>query len=258
MHRIWAGPPGGIRSHAELAARTDLELFVADHVRRVLREDMPVRARESMPPRYLELEGERLVTLVTEWLCYEQTRVPFIVAATELKANPTIAGLALRLRLDRVDRLNDRSLLVIDYKTGDVDPKMWNLPRPDDVQLPLYAAFALNTQAQELGGLVFAKLRAGECKFEGRVKAAKQTLQVKLHSSANLVRKPLTPEDMAAWREKIENLAQDFLAGRAIVDPREYPNTCERCELYALCRIQEIRESFDAGEGANGQEGGDE
>jgi ATP-dependent helicase/nuclease subunit B len=258
MHRIWAGPPDGIGSHEELAARTDLESFVADHVRRVLREETPARARESMPPHYLELEGERLTTLVTEWLRYEQTRVPFTVAATELKENPTIAGLALRLRLDRVDRLTDDSLLVVDYKTGDVSAKSWDLPRPDDVQLPLYAGFGIDRQMGEVGGLVFAKLRSGNCKFDGRVKAAKQTLQAKLHSSTNLVRKPLTPEDMAAWREEIERLAKDFLAGRANVDPREYPKTCERCELYALCRIQEMRDNLDAGEGANGQEGGDE
>ena len=32
-------------------------------------------------------------------------------------------------------------------------------------------------------------------------------------------------------RDKIEELAEDFLAGRAEVDPRDYPKTCERCGL---------------------------
>jgi ATP-dependent helicase/nuclease subunit B len=258
MHRIWAGPPDGIRSHAELVARTDLESFVANHVRRVLREKTPARAHDSMPPRYLELEGERLATLVTEWLRYEQTRLPFTVLETELVSSPTIAGLTLRLRLDRVDGLNDGSLLVIDYKTGDVSAKSWDLPRPDDVQLPLYAGFTFNPQAQELGGLVFAKLRAGDNCFEGRVKAAKQTLQAKLRANTNLVSKPLNPEDMAAWRKEIESLAQDFLAGRADVNPRDYPKTCEHCGLQALCRIQEIKEDLESATGTESQEGADE
>ncbi len=65
------------------------------------------------------------------------------------------------LRLDRIDRLNDGTFLVIDYKSGDVSPKSWDLPRPDDVQLPLYAGFALD-RGPGARRPVFAKLRAGE------------------------------------------------------------------------------------------------
>ena len=71
LHSVWAGPPNGIRTHAELVARADLAAFVESHVRRVLGEKMPARARECMPPRYLELEATRLAMLVTEWLGYE-------------------------------------------------------------------------------------------------------------------------------------------------------------------------------------------
>ena len=88
-------------------------------------------------------KATRLIRLVTEWLLYESARVPFTVVETELETEVSIDGLELDLRLDRIDRLNDGSLLVIDYKSGDVSPKLWDLPRPDDVQLPLYAGFAL-------------------------------------------------------------------------------------------------------------------
>lgn len=241
MHRIWAGPPDGIRSHGQLIAMTDLDSFVAGHVQRALRDKIPVRARDSMAMRYLELEEERLMRLVVEWLSYEQSRAPFTVEQTEVKATPTIAGLELRLRLDRVDRLNDGSLLVIDYKTGDVTPKSWELPRPDDVQLPLYAGFAIDRELGEVGGLVFAKIRAGNgSEFAGRVKDARRWLNPAVNATSNLVKKPLKQEDMTAWRLEIERLAQDFVTGRAVVDPRDYPKTCERCGLQALCRIQEL------------------
>ena len=258
MHRIWAGPPDGIRSHAELTARTDLVPFVEDHVRAVLLEKTPVRARESLPSRYLELEGRRLATLIVEWLRYERERVPFTVEQTEAKADPGIAGLRLGLRLDRVDRLNDGSLLVIDYKTGDIKPSVWDLPRPEDVQLPLYAQFGLDRQAGDVGGLVFAKLRAGECRFDGKVRRAKATLRGALHSSTNLVQHPLKLDEMNGWRDKIEELARDFLAGRGDVNPRKYPETCERCGLHALCRIHEIQGSMGDPESADGPESGDE
>jgi ATP-dependent helicase/nuclease subunit B len=108
------------------------------------------------------------------------------------------------------------------------------------VQLPLYASFALDPQDGATGGLVFAKVRKGECKFEGKARAARETIRSKL--SGNIVNKPLAPEDMAGWRQKIVQLAEDFLAGRADVNPRDYPETCRLCKLDALCRIREMRE----------------
>jgi hypothetical protein len=30
------------------------------------------------------------------------------------------------------------------------------------------------------------------------------------------------------------------------VDPREYPETCERCGLHTLCRVQEHRAQLEA------------
>ncbi len=238
LHSIWSGPPDGIRTHDELIAIADLPDFVSRHVRGVLRQRMPARARESMPQKYLELEQTRLTGLIVEWLRYESARQPFAVAATEEQAVASVAGLMLHLRLDRIDRLNDGSLLVVDYKSGNVSPTDWELPHPDDVQLPLYAEFALGASPEPVGGLVFAKIRAGENEFAGRVRDAKATLFPSLNGNSGLMRKKLTDDEMEAWRSCIEQLAHDFLAGRAEVAPRK-AETCERCGLQALCRILE-------------------
>ena len=196
LHSVWAGPPRGIRSHAELVALPDLRAFVALHVRGVIETAMPLRARESMPQRYLDLEEARLLNLVTEWLDFERTRVPFTVLETEQRTSVSVAGLPLRVRLDRTDRLIDNSLLVIDYKSGNPTPNSWDLPRPDDVQLPLYSNFALGGDPNNIGGLVFAKVRAGEPEFAGKVRDAKATLRSKISGNSNLVRKPLTSEQL--------------------------------------------------------------
>ena len=238
LHAVWAGPPHGIRTLDELRARSDLTSFVETHVQKVLREEMPAGVRESMPPRYLELEQTRLTRLVTEWLRFESTRLPFTVVETEAPGTANVAGLTLSLRLDRIDRLNDDSLLVIDYKSGNVSPNSWQLPRPDDVQLPLYAGFALD-DGEVLGGLVFAKVRTGERSFAGHVGDASATLIAGLKGTNALIKAPFTAEQLIDWKECIEQLARDFLAGRAEVDPRDPPSTCERCGLQTLCRIQE-------------------
>jgi probable DNA repair protein len=257
LHSVWGAPPHGLRTLDELRNKTDLRSFVDDHVHRVLMEKMPACAREQMPQRYLELEEQRLTRVITEWLSYEQTRQPFTVNATEVDATTNIAGLTLKLRLDRVDRLNDGSLLIVDYKTGNVSPKSWELPRPNDVQLPLYAEFGVDS-TKEVGGLVFAKIRPGDVCFTGKVRNATATLDNSLKGNAGLMKSPLTAQQLSEWREAIEQLARDFVAGRADVNPRDFPDTCEHCGLFSLCRVREREEELETEEETDGVEAGDE
>jgi len=238
LHSIWAGPPLGIRTSAELTGLADLRSFVAGHVGRVLARDLTAAMREQMARRYLVLEEMRLTGLVTDWLGYEAARLPFAVAATEVDTTVAIAGLCLKLRLDRVDRLNDGTYLVVDYKSGDVYPKSWELPRPEDVQLPLYAGFGLGEE-EELGGLVFAKVRPGAHAFVGKVGDAAATLFEGLKGNSTLVKNALTAEELMDWRDCIEQLAKDYLAGKAQVDPRDEMETCERCGLQTVCRVRD-------------------
>jgi probable DNA repair protein len=247
LRSIWAGPPHGIRSLHDLLTLADRAAFVTGHVARALEQELRPSLRDRMPRRYLELEQQRLIRLVTEWLDYEATRIEFSVADTEVDRTVTLAGLTFDLRLDRLDRLNDNTLLVIDYKSGAVTPNSWQLPRPDDVQLPLYAGFALR-ESEELGGLVFAKVRSGEPAFAGHVGDPKATLFASLSNTSGLVKNQFAVEQLIDWRARIEQLALDFLNGRAEVDPRDYPRTCENCGLETLCRIAERRALLDPDE----------
>jgi probable DNA repair protein len=260
LESVWAGPPDGIRTHAELVDLADLAdresraAWVAAHVRRVFQKEIRDRLTDRMPTRYLELEQERLISLVTAWLEYESARIAFEVLEIEAECVKDIAGLQLKLRLDRLDRLIDGSVLVIDYKTGDVRTKSWQLPRPDDIQLPLYARFALKEDHQ-LGGLTFARVRPGDLTFAGHIGAPAGTLFADLKSSSTLLRDPLTVEQLEDWDRYIEQLARDFLAGHAEVNPRDYPKTCERCGLQTLCRVDENRVVL---EGEGDEEEGDD
>jgi ATP-dependent helicase/nuclease subunit B len=237
LHAVWANdPPRGIRSLTDLRAIPDLESFVTRHVQFTLQAKIPAGVRARMPQRYLDLEGLRLTRLITEWLRYESTRLPFAAEATESMRPINIEGLSLDLRLDRLDRLADGSLLVLDYKTGDVSPKEWQLPRPNDVQLPLYATYGLE---EEPAGLLFAKIRTGDLEFTGHIRDARATLKTDLHPQSALVKQRLTREQFLAWKLTIEQLARDFLAGRADVNPRDYPKTCEHCGLQSVCRVAE-------------------
>ena len=248
LHAVWAGPPRGLRTLDDLQSLENPAAFVANLVGQVLAEQIGSALRDRLPRRYLELEAQRLSRLVTEWLRYESIRIPFTVVKTEARQTIALAGLTFDVRLDRIDRLNDNSLLVIDYKTGLVSPKLWEPPRPDDVQLPLYAGFALDPD-EELGGLAFARVRSGKAQgFTGHVGDASARLLPNLTARSALVKNKFTAEQLLDWRDTIEQLAADFLAGRAEVDPRDYPNTCEYCGLESLCRIAENRALLDPAE----------
>ncbi|HEY2466413.1 MAG TPA: PD-(D/E)XK nuclease family protein [Terracidiphilus sp.] len=248
LHSVWSGKRPGIRTHRELMDIKDLAAFVRTHVKAVFRSALPPGIEEQMPKMYLELEETRLIRLVAEWLDFERGRLVFTVEETEAQRPVTIAGLSMNLRLDRVDRLHDGSQLIIDYKTGNVDSKSWDVPRPEDVQLPLYKLFGLDPLQPSLfesyggpvsGGLVFGKVRIGKPEFTGRVANAKETLLPSLSANSSLVKRKLTAQEESDWKDAIERLVKDFLHGQAEVDPRDYPKTCERCGRQSVCRIQE-------------------
>ncbi len=274
MFAIWSGPEQGglknlndLRKLAEQSAEDSinnerLESFVLKHAQNVIHSEIDTEQRTRLPQTYLEIEKERLARLVSEWLRYEVAREGFEVVAHEEQRTIEVGGLTLEVRIDRMDRLKDGSLLVIDYKTGDVKPKLWDLPRPEDVQLPLYACFAMKGESsekreqaaakEELGGLVFAKISAKEQSFAGFVRNVDETLFASLKKTDALKKYPLTPEMLYDWSDEIERLAYEFVLGDAEVDPREPPTTCKKCELKVLCRVQE---SMDLGDE---EEAGDE
>jgi ATP-dependent helicase/nuclease subunit B len=195
---------------------------------------------------YLAAERRRLQARLTEWLQLEAQREPFTVEAREQKLPDVHIGeLRLRLRADRIDRLEDRTHLIVDYKTGNVSPASWRTDRPEDPQLPLYAAYG---NVEELSGVVFARIRAGEMCFDGRVRNAKNLLLASLTNSSGLVREPYTDRMREEWGVVLTRLAERFLAGEAAVDPRK-PSVCKYCAFPGLCRKAELNLEADDEDG---------
>ena len=245
LHRVWGGPArGGISDSSQLSALEDLRAFVQPIVAGVMRENFDSEHGKIVangdfhrfPARFLDLEAERLTRLVVEWLGYERARLPFHVAGTEIDQEVRVGGIVMKVRLDRVDEIPGGSKLIIDYKSSDVGPAAWRGDRPDDVQLPLYATFAV---LDDLEGLVVARIRPANMELCGRVRDAKTTLRADLNDRNGLVTDKLTDEQLTEWRGLIERLAEDFVAGHAEADPKDSAKTCARCHLHAICRIRE-------------------
>jgi ATP-dependent helicase/nuclease subunit B len=197
---------------------------------------------------YLEVQQERLRKLLSGWLDLELDRkAPFEVQLSEKEFRDVRVGpLRLNVRMDRVDKVEGGGVL-IDYKTGNASPNDWLTSRPDAPQLPLYAILS---QADQLQGVAFGLVRAGE----GRgLKGYAVNDDILLGKPVKLKEAPTLEAQVEQWRTVLEALAEEFHSGDARVHPKMYPKTCQYCPQRLLCRLNTA--SFE--EGDEEDEGGD-
>jgi ATP-dependent helicase/nuclease subunit B len=179
--------------------------------------------------RLAELERSRMARIAREWLEVEKSRPAFSVAGIEDKRKISFAGLEFDARIDRMDKLSSGGHAIIDYKTGggNITPKRWEPPRPDEPQLPLYAI----SVSEEVTAVAFAKVRPGEMRFMGYSRDDKAIPKVQ----KAMAWQPLLRD----WKAEAERLGQSFAAGEAGVDPKKDLITCRYCGLETLCRVYE-------------------
>lgn len=205
---------------------------------------------EPLPPRVAALERERLQALTLAWLDMEEARqAPFRVVACEEKHEPTIAGLTIRLTVDRIDALEDGSRVVLDYKTGRVtDWSSWAADRIVEPQLPLYAAFIAGEDG--VAAVVFARVRSGDEGFAGIAAAGELLPEVPGLNDKDGRRRfdetafPDWPSVVAHWRAAIEAVAAEVRDGVAAVSFSD-EKLLAHCEVRPLLRLAERRSQMD-------------
>jgi ATP-dependent helicase/nuclease subunit B len=197
-------------------------------------QDIQEGASDNWSVAYLQAERERVVQLVGEWLELERERPPFTVEQQEKSLTARVGELQLSLRADRIDKVEGGRLL-IDYKTGKVNPAGWEGDRPEEPQLPLYAAYG---NIEDVRGVVFAQVRSGDFKFDGSV--ADQALIPAAAKVPRINAPAYSAELRQRWEKVLLALGNQFVAGDAQVDPKRYPKTCEFCPLPGLCRVAEM------------------
>jgi len=183
------------------------------------------------------LEQRRTERVVQRWLALERARSDFEVIAQEQPIKLEFGDFRLSGKIDRIDRLADGSMLLIDYKTGRASRGGWYpQPRIEDPQLPAYAV-AMNPAP---GAIAFARIRPEELRFDGLSSEGTDIEGVTVLADAQRSFRGLDDwaELLTRWRTHLEALARDFSAGVAAVDPRS-ASVCRSCHLQALCRIQE-------------------
>jgi len=208
------------------------------------------RDADELLRHLLDLEATWLTERVLEMLDADRARAPFVVVGVEKPQEGRIGPLTLEFRPDRVDRLADGSLAVIDYKTGaNADVKAWLDERPRLPQLPAYVQ-ALG--ADRVSAVAFARVRSGETGYAGVARDAGLFPGLREPGSSGLLKAYGSWDELlGAWQRRLDTIANEYAAGEARLAPNS-SKACEHCHLDALCRIAET------GNRRAGEEGGDE
>lgn len=196
-----------------------------------------LEGRHRIGAQQLAIERRRGVRLLQDWLTIEAARPPFTVLAQEAKVQVAVGPLELTVRFDRMDRLADGSVVVIDYKTGATKLTHWCGERPEEPQVPLYALAAADSGAS-VSGAAFAEIRAQGVAARGLCATVAHwpSLPPRHHA---LKLPEHWPDVLEHWRRALVNLAADYAAGDARVAPKNPAETCKFCNLQRLCRRAE-------------------
>ena len=199
-----------------------------------LHERLAVRAQPLAAP-LAQNELSRLTQLIGALLLQEQQRqgiAEFAIVQLEEPLKCELGGIPVRVQMDRLDRLEDGRVVVIDYKSGAAESFQPLADRPRQPQLLAYAVLA----AGELAGVAAVHLNADAIRWRGAV--AENGLLPALARA----RGPTAPwpDLLAHWRTVIDALVRRFVAGDTAVDPQA--GACRNCHLPALCRVDALRQ----------------
>lgn len=234
-----------------------------------------MRREDDMTPHvaqvYLRLERERLIHLMQLWLEKEtETRTDFQIQHVEKEYVASLGGLQVKCRVDRIDRLATGGFVLLDYKSGrsDLSTRLWSGERPREPQLPLYALtlparlrgdlasttegtsvveetsgeagpHEIGTHAESqsvlkwLRGVAYAQVSSKQQEFQART-------QEGMFPPKSSKYEALSEKHIAEWSASLRGLAQDFVEGKAAVDPRS-EQECKNCGLQMLCRVHEYQ-----------------
>lgn len=202
--------------------------------------------RITLPTRFRELEGERLLRLLDLWLTVESARAgDFAVLACEAPAEVEIEGIKVKMVVDRIDQLADGRKVIIDYKTGAaIDIKNWASPRLTEPQLPIYAALVAGDD-DSTAAVVFAKVLLDKPAFTGV--ADEKDLLPGVQGVADDKQKIFDPAEfpdwiavITHWRERLHAIAREVKEGVAGVSFAD-EKALQYCEVLPILRLPERR-----------------
>lgn len=191
----------------------------------------------------LELEHERLCKLILAWLVFEKSReVAFDIVACEAEKKVNIGGIEVTLKIDRIHRLKNGGLELVDYKTGRLPSiKSWGEDRITEPQLPIYAVFYDGEQS--VASVQFGLVKTAEHSFIGLSEANFESEIEK--RKPDFIRSFVDWQHLKNhWQASIEDIVKEIKAGEAAIC---FENEADLlyCEVLPLLRLPERQLQFE-------------
>ncbi|MBU2887161.1 PD-(D/E)XK nuclease family protein [Gilvimarinus agarilyticus] len=187
---------------------------------------------QTLGPRFIAKEKIRLIKLLNKWIDEERQRPDFTVTAIEQLYAIDLSGYQLNVQVDRIDTLDGKGTLIIDYKTGATATKNWQAASFFDPQLPLYAC---EINPSEVQGISFATLNSHSTAFTGWG----DNISIKGISEPE---SESWQAQLQVWREQLSGLLNEITTGYAPVDYRFEQSKRFEQDLISLNRINEHSE----------------
>jgi ATP-dependent helicase/DNAse subunit B len=200
-----------------------------------VREALKICSRRTTDQvQFNKIEVERNVRVIHDWLSTVELKRPdFKVLQTEEDLSINLSGIKLLLRIDRIDEIPGKGLLLIDYKTGkEAKPAEWFAEKIRAPQLPMYSLD--NFPA----GLAYGHLTIGKPEFKGTTKPGLDLGEFRNHDFTKASGYSTWEKLLEHWKKELNATAEEFLKGNNIVSPINKGEPCRHCEFSSLCRIQ--------------------
>ena len=197
--------------------------------------------RSVMTRRFTQIEEQRVCKLLKKFLTVEKERGKFAVVAREEDISWHYRNMLFNLKIDRIDRLADGTLAVIDYKTGQKvsSASSWLKPRPDDLQLPFYMTAMAESAHQDdpVTAIAVAQIHVRETSYSGVAEGMLFHSGLKTVDSLLKQHPEITDwqQLLAIFRARVERIADEFADGIALI-PANYDRICNNRQIRALCR----------------------
>ena len=211
-----------------------------------------------MMPTFLQIEKERTAELLIKFLKDvngEAGRLPYSIEEKEKKHHWSFGDLQFSYKLDRVDKLDNEALAIVDYKTGKFAPSSTNLlaDRPENLQIQFYFTAMSSLQSAPIGAISWVHINPAKIEYKGL--SSEENFHVRIKGNSNPDKAQLSWSELSdLFPSQITKFTEEFKSGLLTVDPVDPSTSCRYCGLHGLCRIRELNET-GAAHSANTSDG---
>jgi hypothetical protein len=143
----------------------------------------------------LAMERRRVAGLLYDFIAIDIARDSFVVDSVERSVEFAEAGVRLQLRVDRIDRLPDDRIAILDYKTGAEKKFLTSKGEPKEIQLVAYACAV----DEPVAALALVNVDSRTMGFNG--------------AGAGYTDPEMWPEQLAGWSNLVRRACAELTAG---------------------------------------------